>query len=352
MKCAIIEYNPCHDLTFPTLVYLLQRLNVSVHIFTSDRNIARNVFAYTDFPKVKIYSCENRFYRWFERLGGYRFYDFVIINTIEPKNILQRVSEFPTPALTILHNAELYREDPDYTHYFQQQHHAFLVLAKHIVDHIAAPVPVYWVLHCYQGEVHFLPEKDQTVFCVQGNIDYTRRNYLSLIEAISILIADGVTNFKVLIIGGAVPFDREQFKDDIVQNNIEDYVEVIEGDIPYDNYFQLLGSADFLLFLLDTTSQAYQVYITEKLSSSLAICLGMNLIPIIHPEFADAYQIADTAITYNDGKLAEAMRLAITLQRDERERRKHQVEQRQQKLLQQSMHNLKMAIENVLGEVL
>ena len=353
MKCAIIEYNGFHDLTFPTLVYILHQLGVSyIDIFTTQKNIDRKIWDVTHTPVSHVTCCDGRAFRIKEILQRYRKYDFIIMNTVDghKEYLLPRMSSISRPTLGIFHTTtSQYRQDPDYTAYFAKKNRQMIVLGKHVAESLSDVIRAHWILHCYQGEQHFQQNNPHTVFCVQGLIEYFRRNYRSLIEAVVQLRDEGMTNFVVRLIGGAAQTkDQELFRQEIMQNNVTSFFEFTDGDVPYNEYFRTIGISDFLLLLLDMTTPEYRLYATQKVTSSLAISLGLPIVPILHQTFAKAYQIEGPSIVYKNGALASAMRQAITMDANEKCQREEHLCEIRELLLQQSIENMEHALQVLL----
>lgn len=352
MKCAIIEYHHYHDVTFPTLVYLLRQAGISqIDFFTSQPNIARNIWGVTNTPATHITCSDGRLFALSEFLGRFSGYDFLIINTCDPpKHYFSRMLRQKLPLLGIFHNASQYRQDQDYVDFFACRHRQMLVLGSHVADYLADTIQTHWVLPCYLGEPHLHESPQKPTFCVQGLIEYSRRNYLSVIQAVAELRDSGITEFTVKLLGGACQSpDQEHFQQEIARHHLCPFFEFVEGDIPYDDYFTHIRNTDFLLFLLDTTHPNYQFYATEKVSSSLAISLGLNTLPILHKDFACTYQLESSTITYRNGTLAEAMRQALGMDSENRKWRRIALQQRQQQILRQSAINLKIALDEILA---
>lgn len=348
MRCALIEYNCYHDITFPTLVYLLQQLNINVDIYTSQRNIQRNPLVYTSFFKEpRIRRSEGRLFDWRERFEKYRTYDFVIVNSIEPKKWLARAEQIKCPVLAILHNARLYNTDEEYQKFFTDKKRKLIVLSKHITQYLKNTIESYWIAPVYLTENYFDENKPETTFCVQGSIQYNRRNYPALLEAIERFYAGTNHKIKIKLVGGIISPANQQFEQDIRQKNIVSFFEIVKDDVSYEIFLKTLGTSDFLLPLLDNTSPEYQKYVLDKMTTSIPISIGLNVIPIVHQQFAEVYEIKQVSICYENGGLYEAMRTALRMGTEEKYQKKKSLHELRQRLLEQSVQNIKMAIESL-----
>lgn len=355
MKCAIIEYYPYHDLTFPTLIVVLQQLGIDeIDIFTSQSNIDRNIWHATETSASKIQCSDGKYFRFCEYLRKYRKYDFLILNTIDPpKAVLQQFAKSHIPTLGIMHNASQYRKDQNFKQYFNfHPRSRMLVLDEYVAEYLADVTHAHWFSPCYQGRIQRLTTShpNRTIFCVQGLIEYCRRNYQSLIEAAAQLRDQGMTNFTIRLIGGACQSPNyQQFTHDIEQRGLRAFFEFTTGDVPYQIYFANIQTSNFLLFLLDTTTPEYSAYATEKVSSSLAMSLGLGILPVVHQQFSTIYGLGHSSITYENGLLAGAMHTALSLHANEKEQKHQELQAIQRRLLQQSEDNIKTAIHDILA---
>ena len=119
MKCALIEYNYFHDITFSTFIHILTKLGISVDIYTTQKNIERKPLAYTnERNNIKIKSIDSVKTKIYEKLKGYGSYDFLIVNSVEPSRILDRVSKFDVPVLAVMHNPTLLIQNENYRKFF------------------------------------------------------------------------------------------------------------------------------------------------------------------------------------------------------------------------------------------
>ena len=324
MRCALIEYNHYHDITFSTLVHILQKLNIKVDIYTSPQNIQRNAFVYTScFKGLRIRRSEGRLFGLRERFERYRSYDFVIVNSIEPKKKwLSRAERIACPMLAILHNARLYNTDEEYEKFFLDKNRKLVVLGKHINQYLKDVVDSWWIAPIYLTDSYFDQNNMETTFCVQGAIQYNRRNYLSLLQAVERFHTETNHKIKIKLVGGIVNADNQQFDLDIHQRDITHFFEIIKGDVSYETYFKFIGTSDFLLPLLDNTLPDYQKYVVDKMTTSIPISIGLNVIPIVHKQFAKIYEIKQSSVCYENGELYDAMRKALNMSKEEKRQKK------------------------------
>ena len=345
MRCALIEYNIYHDITFPMFVYLLRRLQIQVDIYTPTRNIARNVLFDTDTSDVVMRRTDARLFGVKEFLTKYRAYDFVIMNSLEPKQWLQRAAALDAPTLALLHDAHVYQHDDDYKRYFAKRNRKIIVLWKHLADYLSSVVDAYCCSPVYFGETSIQKVENAATFCAQGVIQYCHRNYPALLTALEELTRTGDAGFLVRIVGGIGTADLEKFLKESHVKQVDSFIELIKGDISYHAYLSAIGSSHFLLPLLDTTHSDYLPFQEDKMTTSIPCSVGLGAIPIIHQDFAKTYGIEAAAITYENGGLSDAMRRAIAMNDVERTQKRKALRDLKHGLLEQSLTNLRTAIE-------
>ncbi|TKS58180.1 MAG: hypothetical protein EWM72_03176 [Nitrospira sp.] len=349
MKCAVVEYNYCHDETLPTLVYLLNNLGISVDVYASRRAIRNNPFAYTTGLSFSLRQCDGVFFKLRSDRFHFRHYDFLILNSLEPKAILERVADIQVPILGVMHNGNLIRTDPDYASFFGESGRKPLVLAGHISDFLSGTTVARWVSPVLLGQVK--PTKsdnlDQVRLCVQGNLEFERRNYECLLDAIEQLIVDGVRKLKVMIIGRNGTNDGLIFREQIRKRNLVSFFEFSKGELPYKNYYEFIAKANFLLPLVDTTSSHYRPYFLDKVTTSVLVSIGMCVIPIIHEQLADLYGIKSESVTYEDGELPDALKRAFSTDRDTLEKLHSGLASKREALLSESIDNMRETLRDL-----
>jgi hypothetical protein len=117
--------------------------------------------------------------------------------------------------------------------------------------------------------------------------------------------------------------------------------------IPYRDYYSTLAGTDFILPLIDTSTNHYAYYYADKATSSLAVSIGLGVPPIVHSRLAEQYGVADAGICYENGRLAGAMSRALALGSEESAALRLRLHERRQTLLSETVANLRRAVEAV-----
>jgi hypothetical protein len=349
MKCALVEYNYYHDSILPTLVYILNNLGIRVDVYAPGRVIRNNAFAHTTGLSYSLRDCDGLFFKlWSERLQ-FRRYDFLILNSLEPKRILERVAGLEIPIIAVMHNGNLITTDPDYARFFGKSGRKPLVLAKHISEFLSDTIVARWVSPVLLGQIRpAKPDKlGRVQLCVQGCLQFDRRNYESLLDAIELLMADGVGNVKVMIIGRNDTDDAPIFREQIRKRNLVSVFEFSEGELPYKTYYESIAKADFLLPLVDTTSSHYRPYFLDKVTTSLLVSIGIGIVPIIHKQLADLYGVKSESVTYEDGGLPDALKRALCIDNETLKKLHSGFASKRETLLSESIRNMKETLRDL-----
>ncbi len=348
LKCAIIELNDYHVETIPALVDALNKLGCKPDIFLLPEMIAKNPFAYAKNLNYQLYSIadyHNKGPELISRLNSK--YDFIILNSIEPIGVLSFLMHCNVPTLAVIHNCSLVYGHPSYAQAFLNKEVLPLVLSPIAAFYLEEIVNTSWVWPTFTFSEVKSSESDTIRFCLQGNVDFARRNYLSLLDSVNTLKLKGYTNFIVKVVGRHLTPDGNTLREIINTKKLNNYFEFAENNLPFTEFYKSIASSDFLLPLLDTTSKNYSRYFIEKASNSLPLSLSLNIIPVVHELLADFYDLSDIGITYDNNSLTRAMEAALLMTKDEIKIRKNSLKQKQDSFRTQTLFNLQRALRDL-----
>ena len=349
MKCALIEYNSYHGETLPTLVHILNRLNISVDVYCSQKVIRNNPFIYAAGLSYSQRDCDGLFFKLWVARRQFRDYDFLLLNSLEPKEILQKAAEVSIPIVAVIHNGNLINTDLDFARFFAVSNRKPLVLAKHISDFVSKAVATQWISPVFFGQVKARKVHDQTnvLFCVQGNLDFDRRNYVSLLDAIEQLASDGVRSFRVMIVGRSEARHYLIFREQVRDRKLDSFFEFSNGELTYQDYYGSMTTASFLLPLVDRTSTAYRAYFLDKITSSVQLAIGLGIVPVIHMELARLYEIEEQSVAYRDGGLTDALKRALNINAEALEPMRNGLVSKKETLLNESIANMRDTLQDI-----
>lgn len=140
--------------------------------------------------------------------------------------------------------------------------------------------------------------KDTIVFTAVGVIDSSVKNHQMLFDGIQVLLKQGITNFKIVVIGSG--------KLEIPQN-LQQYIEM-RGRLNFPDMYDAIEKTDFLLGLMDINNLQHHRYLNGQASGIVQLSLGFRKPLIINSIFGTHYEFSDkTAILYNGNALGKVM---------------------------------------------
>lgn len=347
MRGAVVEFTVAHGETLPTIVYLLNALGVDVDVFVRPAILRSDPFSLCPGLKFTVHDLEAFSTRARIRLRRFGQYDFVLVNSAEPEPLLARLAAIRAPIIGVVHNAVLLDEDDRYRRFFAVPSRRPLVLGRHVSACLDDPAAVRWIAPVHVLEHQGLTDVSWHRFSVQGRIDFRRRNYSALLDAVEELRRAGEDAFEVDLIGGERALDGVRLRRAVRRRGLDRFFVQRRDRFTYRDCFQRISSAGFVLPLVDPSSRVFQAYFEDKITSSISMALATGRIPVVHHRLAELYGLVDLAIGYPDGGLGAAMKTALDLSDEARLSMVARLEQTRQALLDESRDNLA----SVIGEL-
>jgi hypothetical protein len=327
-------------------------LGVVPDVYMVEESARRGAFAGADGLRLRQRSVESM-----DQLGGLPFrlrrYELLIVNSMEPDTLLERIAHLDAPLIGVVHNTALLIDDARYRAFFAAPNHPALVLGEHISTHFVDALGwLPWIYHVVFGRrwaaAGAAPDaaaraEGRTTFAVSGNVEFHRRNYASLLDAASQLAAEDAP-FMVRIIGRSTRRDGKVLRADVQARGLEHNFQFSPGVIDHPAFFDLVKRSDFSLPLIDTTREAFRPYIETKLASSVPFAIGLGVPVVAHEALTRAYGLDGAGPRYADGGLLDAMRQAIASTDAERSNWRAAVARRREAILDASLTNLRDAI--------
>jgi hypothetical protein len=347
MRCAVVEFTIAHGETLPTFVYLLNRLGIEVDVYARSQILDSDPFAHCPGLRFSLHSLDSRLIRANLRLRGFRAYDFVIANSIEPTWTLQRLSGSGVPIMGAVHNAILLLEDQRYRSFFSHRKRQALVLARHVARYVGDGLPLSWIAPVYLMDKPLEVDISLSRFCLQGTIDFRRRNYEALVEAVGQVVSEGRTDLEIEIIGRPYALDGLRLERTVRSRGLQRFIKFRTDVSHYRDYLIAVASCGYSLPLVDRTSLMFEPYFLDKITSSISMAIGVGTIPLVHSELGQLYDLGSLAISYLDGGLSHAISTALDLPTPTRQQMVQSLQTIRAQLIDASLLNL----ERALGEL-
>lgn len=175
-------------------------------------------------------------------------------------------------------------------------------------------------------------------FVSVGVVNDKYKNMAALERAMIGLIEQGISNFKVTVIGqiskGAyLPADERVI-------NHFDY----KGRLGFEEMFRELEEAQFILFLIDPGIEMYPDYLENLVSGAVLLSLGFTIIPILYKELGQRYGFTEScSIQYTDD-LTTAMSSAARLDADGWRRMHDALKDLSKRIYSRSMETVKESL--------
>lgn len=144
----------------------------------------------------------------------------------------------------------------------------------------------------YFGKVNITPKNDLTNFVTIGELNPNKKNSTVFINAAKKLVQNGITNFKITVVG------KGKMED--LPKEILPYFD-IKGRLPFDKMFEEIEKGDFLITAYDDNNPEHVFYCTTGTSGNFQLVYGFDKPIIIKESFAPINGFTDkNSILYKD----------------------------------------------------
>lgn len=347
MKVLLLEFHEYHYETIPSFARALRKLGHSVDIVLNKECAQQGVLAYSDGN-----AFTQKFMGLYEKAvlkTGFGSllsmgYDAFILNTAEPGGLLKKFLGMRRRFVATIHNGELVRKNPLYSQGIQAERFVPLAMAGFISRRcFGTECQAFYPYYFGDIENEGRSRSAEHVFCVQGSFEFGRRNYISLLKALIEAKKDKIDKFRIEIIGKARLKDLSLFSEYAAEAGVEHYLVQKGGGHSYPRYFSFVGASDFILPLLDSDSSAYLPYFRTKQTSSIALSVGLGVIPVLDPGLADLYGLS-TGVVRSVPNLYSGMRQAMELTPGERRKLRAELNEIRKERLMVSESNLQTTL--------
>lgn len=277
---AYFEFNNDHREIQPVFYFLARKLGYKVDFYIDSNNIFKSLNI-TDKDYLNIFD-NNKI-----NIDDKKFnnYDGIILGTAEPISILDKFMKINNKnKIIIIHN---------YFKYYAKYDVKKIVLADFLTSNFDNNIYSINPIIVKPNKLDSDYKKTNNIFLVQGNFNVKKRNYNSLIEALTNLKDDGYKPSDILIkiIGKINKNDKKyiSFRKKIILNEIEEYFDIVEEELDDLEYFKIVEKSKYILPLIDNTFN--NKFFDFSSSSSINIGLAYNCIFVMNKLIAEKYNI-------------------------------------------------------------
>jgi len=335
---VFIEPNETHAEVLPGFAYYFLLLGYSVHVLMRRKCFEENPFVNMNNERLHIYKSGYRAaHIIYEKVGPE--IDLVVITTssvyADPVydflGTHPRLKKAKFGTVAVLHHI---RE-------FNSKSMGTLVQQSRIITLQAFPgfkngcplAPIYF------GKVEKHQKNPVTKFVVVGGVEKSRRDYDLLFEAVDRLLAEGVENFSVTVIGLRYDFT--------IPERFQGFISAA-GRVDFKKLYDYLNESDFILPLLNTNNHLHHEYGQVQTSGARQLSFGFLTPCVIENHFARRFGFSEfSAITYDNSVFPEALRKAIALNDREYDSLVENIAGQAEKIHGESLQNLKNMLERL-----
>ena len=335
----IVEPHQYHAEILPGYCQYFQDLGFKVILIMRKKNVDSNVFSRYEIQQLPLILCMNIFFMKISlNLSKLKDIKFIFLSSgiLAEKygawgDFFQYIKYTPKSLdsyLVVMH---------DLDHYFNTgsrytNEDRIVVLTEYNKNGYHFPM----INPHYFGKIAKTNLSMKNIFITVGAVSSENRNFSELLSAVNKLLIEGITNFKVLVIG------RIENPQELI--NIPKQIELL-GPVTFDQLYDSMECADFFLTLLDPENKRHRRYLDVSTTGSRQLILGFTKVPIIHREFAEAYGFSeDNSIIQQENSLDISMKMAMELNADEYKEKQQQLTQLSKAIYRKSLDNLREKI--------
>ncbi len=329
----IVEPNECHGETLPGFTKYFQDLGYCVDIFMRTGTFNENPFSrYPQSLYPNIYKgCSTEIKNTLASPEILE-YDYVFFNSnweyAHGKTYTAYLGFFPQAkfgSMFVEHGAYFFQKNECNCLYGQERVFA-------LTDALGGEMGIKTLSPHYFGDVRITKKSsDEVRFAVVG-VSPDRRNVDLLLDAVDTLTKGGVENFRITCIGDG----RRS-----VPKGLGGVLNFL-GRQSFSVLYEEVEKADFILALLDPSSENHRNYLRGKASGTVQLSLGFGKPMIIEEHFAEVYGFNnENCLLYRGNELASTMKNAIEMSQGEYCNIQHGLKDKKDDLGMKSINNLR-----------
>ena len=195
----------------------------------------------------------------------------------------------------------------------------------------------------YFGSIKTQQKNNITNLVTIGALSEKRKSTKVIINAIDKLITQGITNFKVTVVGKGKISD--------LPTHLHSYID-IKGRLDFDKMYTEIEKADFILSAYEDIEEHLK-YATSKTSGAYQLVYGFLKPIIIKANHApiNGFNTINSLIYNNDNDYTETLTKAIEMTKDQYTLMQNNLKSYTDHLYNESIRNFKDLIENQIGNI-
>lgn len=313
IKIALIELNVYHEECLFSQIEFLNNTEYELSLFLNSKNSSNA--AYYNISKKNIFYIKsrhegnfiNRIFRWFslfKHLKKERF-DKVIFNTASSNKEIIFLTLFLPKKIKLFgtihdlkklnHSSSQKVISKRIKNYFVLND--YLTDTSTIIDNKIKLNSFYPIFYPKYKEVSTI-EKDNAIWvCIPGELDYNRRNYNIIINALKHFIPSSPIKFIILGKMNSNHKDVVDFNDQIIKNNLQTYFVTFNEFIPNELFHSYIKKSDYIMAPISVKEQNY---LKNKITGAYNLAFGYKK-PLICPkELENIPDLKSNSLFYTD----------------------------------------------------
>ena len=329
---ALIELGGSHDECLYSQVLFLKKNKCRVHILLFEEHLARieawpQVDCWQTWPAPSGFTGEWKLvFRVLQYLRRNNIRQ-AVINTAEG-NIIRKLSMAAGRKVEFVGLIHLARKlwTSRSQRIISRKIKKYLVLAEFIRENLEKADPSLALGHFYP--VYFpettefkeagkqdlrevneagVPELNGSDFlvCIPGAVDYSRRDYISLLDEMrSNKVPAGM---RFILLGRTTGPDGKALLSRIGLEGFEKHFITFEGFLEHRLFYRYLSRSDLVLPLITPGSLDYDDYLKYKITGAYNLAWGFKIPMLLHSSFKDHSLFGETSFFYRSGNMLRSL---------------------------------------------
>jgi len=148
-----------------------------------------------------------------------------------------------------------------------------------------------------------LPEHNSTIYiAIPGQFDIAKKDYGMLVQAARYVREKGIP-IKFILLGNASKKDGIKVIEEIIRLELDDVFYYKKSFIPYEEFFQWMERADYVLPLFTKQVKNYDNYLTNQISASFNWAFSFRKKLILPSDFEMQEYVRKSAVFYKHDEL-------------------------------------------------
>ncbi|MDR1167963.1 MAG: hypothetical protein LBK53_03615 [Heliobacteriaceae bacterium] len=347
---AVLEPHPWHGEVYPAFIKYFLDLGYDVHLLVDAQHTGLNSLVNCNFPSDRFKMFEFAHFpikqEFYDFLVNYEYLFLMTVLTHDgfhyalslERNFLQKYNK--NNLYCISHElSSLNNRTETFESRMVDKNRVFVLRDK--IKYKEKELP--FVSPVYFGDIKITSKNKKTKFISIGGVwKKGLRNFDNLFNTMKKLHENNIRNFEIIFVG----VDKVSLEAYITPE-IQPYITLI-GRVPYNQLFNCVEDADFILFNSDPTTKDFDKYMHYGITGNYMHTLAFQTPGLIYEELGNEYLLDNTRAIHYTNDLYDAMKKAIEISPEQYEQMQNNLGELKETLMAESFKNMKQAFGEVL----